>query len=562
MRKLFALGPVFAKAKAYVLAHKAVTAIVLVAAAGVGYGVTGLVTADEAEASYVFAEARRGALVSTISGSGQVAARSETAVTSAAASDVTSVAVKAGDTVTAGQVLARLDSRNAQKAVDNAALSLENAKIAYERALRESSSQAAGSDTSDLVTSYRNGYNVIANASIDLPAIFAGVNDIFYVPSHSPYFSETSIAMSVGNDAVRYKLQAGVTFDAAKREYERSFAAMKALRADSPPEEIKRLLATTDSVLRQLLSAITGAYTTIDYVQDKMHGTIPSEVSRDKTVLSGYVSKVNSNLAAVASARTAIDDAQDSPATAELDAKSAELSVRQATDALDEAREALADHTIRAPYAGVVAKVSVERGDKVSAGAAIATVVTREQKVNIALNEIDAAKVSVGNGATLTFDAIDGLTLPGHVEAIDVVGTVSQGVVSYNVVVAFDKVDPRVKPGMTTSADIVTLSKQGVITVPTGAVRTARGQSFIQVEGENGEPVQRAVTLGATSDTAVEVAAGLEEGERVLVRTVTANVAGVVSGAPTILNSFGGGNRTFRSGGAVPAGASVQMIRM
>ncbi|MDD5433706.1 MAG: hypothetical protein PHE77_03610, partial [Candidatus Pacebacteria bacterium] len=56
----------------------------------------------------------------------------------------------------------------------------------------------------------------------------------------------------------------------------------------------------------------------------------------------------------------------------------------------------------------------------------------------ISLNEVDVAKVKIGQRAIITFDAIDELEITGKVEDVDTIGTVSQGVVSYNVKIIFD----------------------------------------------------------------------------------------------------------------------------
>ena len=63
------------------------------------------------------------------------------------------------------------------------------------------------------------------------------------------------------------------------------------------------------------------------------------------------------------------------------------------------------------------------------------------------------AKVALGDEATLTFDALPSLSLAGTVVQIDPVGTVSQGVVSYDVQIGFSQPADtsstnQVKPGM------------------------------------------------------------------------------------------------------------------
>ena len=98
--------------------------------------------------------------------------------------------------------------------------------------------------------------------------------------------------------------------------------------------------------------------------------------------------------------------------------------------------------------------------------------ITKQKIAEISLNEVDAAKVKVGQKVTLTFDAIDGLSITGEVSEIDALGTVSQGVVTYGVKIAFDTQDERVKSGMSVSAAIITDVKQNVLLVPNAAVKS------------------------------------------------------------------------------------------
>ncbi len=62
----------------------------------------------------------------------------------------------------------------------------------------------------------------------------------------------------------------------------------------------------------------------------------------------------------------------DAILNAPLDIQSQELSVKQRENALTDAKEKLADYFIRALFDGVVAKVSVKKGDSVSSGSAVA----------------------------------------------------------------------------------------------------------------------------------------------------------------------------------------------
>lgn len=540
-----------------ITSHKK-TALIFVIALGVCvYGALSLFGGDEASVRTISATAKRGVVESKVSGSGQVSALSQVDVTSTVSGDIEYVGVVAGQEVVAGQTLARIESADAVKAVSNAELAVANAQISYDKALKQKNNQAETSSVSDIKKAYENGYDTITGVFIDLPAIFMEVSDIFYVPTHSPYFSDKEISYLLGgSSALEYKYQAGQLFDKAKAEYDQVFSTYKSLSASSDPESIEGFLDTTYGLLRNLSAALSGTYNTIDFINARLQSS-PSQLSADKSQLSSYISKVNSAISNVSKAQTSIEDAKDSATSAELSLKSAELELSQKEDALRDAREDLANHTIVSPFDGIVSKVNVEKGDKASSNTSVATVITKSQNVALSFNEVDAAKLKVGQKATLTFDAIDDLTLTGTISEIDVVGTVSQGVVSYGAKIRFDTNDERVKPGMTVSASIVSDSRANVISVPSSAIRTQGNQSFIELVDRGLVPV----TLGLSGDEATEVISGLSEGDRYIVSTITVSSnqstqssAASLFGGAGATRAFTGGTRTVS---APAGGASV-----
>ena len=99
-----------------------------------------------------------------------------------------------------------------------------------------------------------------------------------------------------------------------------------------------------------------------------------------------------------------------------------------------------------------------------------ASMVAEGKLAQVTVNEVDAAKVALGDKATLTFDALPGVTIAGTVAVVNGVGAVSQGVVSYTATISFDTQNPQIMPGMSMTADIITGTETGLI-VPSSAVR-------------------------------------------------------------------------------------------
>ncbi len=229
-------------------------------------------------------------------------------------------------------------------------------------------------------------------------------------------------------------------------------------------------------------------------------------------------------------------------------------------DALDKAAEA----TIKSPIDGIIAQVNKKAGDSITSGEALATIITEEKIATIALNEVDAAKVKNGQKATMTFSALEDLSITGSVVEVDSIGTVSQGVVSYNIKIVLDTQDERIKPQMTVSAEIVVDQSIDVLTVPNAAIKTDdNGASYVDILDYSGQidatgvtsdslPVTTNVTVGLSDDTNTEVTSGLQENVYVVTRTVTGEAAAVTTQKSAASLLGGGTGRGGMQAGGPP----------
>lgn len=204
-----------------------------------------------------------------------------------------------------------------------------------------------------------------------------------------------------------------------------------------------------------------------------------------------------------------------------------------------------------APIDGTVNAVNIKNGDDLSrlssssnSSAPIIIGDLNTLKAQVQVNEVDVPSVSIGQKTILTFNAIDGLSVSGKVEKIDSLGTLTQGVVTYNVIINLDSLDPRVRSEMSVSAAIITGVKQDVLIVPNSAVKSQNGGSFVQIL-KNGQaiPQQVPVEVGISNNTDTEIISGINEGDEVVTQTINPN-------ATTTSSPDGGG---FGGGGAFRA---------
>ena len=246
--------------------------------------------------------------------------------------------------------------------------------------------------------------------------------------------------------------------------------------------------------------------------------------------------------------------------------KSAEIKVKEANLALDQAQENAAARIIKAPISGTITALNIKIGDDLGTASSSSArgslmIITDLEKLfaKVSLNEIDVAKVKSDQKATLSFDAIEDLTLTGKVSEIDSLGVITQGVVSYTVKIILDSIDPRIKPGMSVSAAIITDVKTDAVMVQNGAVKSNNGSFYVEAPDEtapesstsesangitlNNPPRRITVEIGLSNDTSTEIISGIKVGDQVISRTSTNSTGQAASQAPSL---FGGSSRIMR----------------
>ena len=111
-----------------------------------------------------------------------------------------------------------------------------------------------------------------------------------------------------------------------------------------------------------------------------------------------------------------------------------EQEVRLAELSVEEARGDMAELTVFAPFDGVVEAVSVQPGDRISAGSAAFTLNTSNRMlIALTVTEEDLLDLEIGQTGLASFDAIDGIEYPVQVVSVSRVPNSEQGVVTYDV---------------------------------------------------------------------------------------------------------------------------------
>lgn len=249
--------------------------------------------------------------------------------------------------------------------------------------------------------------------------------------------------------------------------------------------------------------------------------------------------------------------------------KSLQAQVDQAEVNVEQAEEALAATTLKAPGDGTVTALNGTVGQRTgsSSGAASGSgstdsssssstsgfvVLTNLSALQVKANlaEIDVAKVKAGQDATVTLNALPDTLQPAKVASVDFTATSgTNNVVTYGVVLTLNQPPATLRPGQTASVAITVAKADDAIAIPSAAMQTSGTTHTVTVLA-NGQESRRTIEIGVRSESLVQVTSGLNAGEQVVLATPAPATGGAGGG-------FGGGG--LGGGGAVriPAGGGT-----
>lgn len=445
--------------------------LVALAAASAGgfYGYTRFFTTETASAARVQTQAvRRGNLVATVSSTGTIQAISTARLAFKTGGTLAEVLVKVGDTVKAGQALARLDTRDLQITLRQQQASLASAQAKLAQTL----AGATESDVQAAVASVASAQTQLVRAQTDYDKLQAGPSQAEIQQAAGALEKARSALQTAQTeyDKVSWRNDAGassaaVTLQNATADYQTALAAYNVKLAPPNPGDV-------EAARQGINSAQQGVESANARLTQLRGGPLPADVT---------------------AARASVETSAAQVAAAELNLERA---------------------TLVAPFDGVVNAVTAAAGEQVSA-AFITIVDPNNLRLDVNVDENDVARIELNQPATITLDALAGRSFRGRVIAIAPTATIAQGVASYLVSVQIDQ-PQNVKPGMTANVQITVEQRTNVLVVPARAVRTQGRERVVDVMTASGQIETRPVTVGLSNDQQTEITRGLEEGELVV----------------------------------------------
>jgi HlyD family secretion protein len=434
---------------------------VVVAASWIGYEQFGKAKAQAAP-DYETVNVGRGDISSTVSATGSVLPEREANLNFQGTGSVAKVAVKVGDQVKTGQVLAELDTTDIELAVRQAEIALRQAEAQLKQ-LNE------GPNASDLAA---------AVASID-----------------SAKAAYEQVLKGSDKDqlaAARAQVeQARVSLEQAQQAYDK---IKDQPNAGMFPQSLQLQQATIGYDTAQANYRVTA------------RGANPSQVAAAQ--------------AQVAQAESALDRLKRGASAAQVEV--AQAAVDQAQLGVEQAKRRLENTRITAPWDGVITAVNAVEGTLASGlgGPAIQIADTGKYHLDVQVDELDVAGLAEGQTVTVEVDALPEQELTGSVISIaPAAAATATGGVSYKVRIDIDPADVQLRAGMSATANILANSRQNVLLIPNRAVQIQRDNGLTFVERlADGVPQKVEVRLGLRTEQQSEVREGLAEGDQVIIR--------------------------------------------
>jgi len=349
-------------------------------------------------------------LPAVVSASGKVLPEQWVNLSFRAGGPIVKLNVQSGDTVKAGDVIARLDDVDAKLAVAQA-----------EAAVAVAQAQLAQLKAGPRAEQITQAEQAVAQAE----------------------------AAWQGAQAQYSQLKSGAqTADIAAAEAAVAAAYSNRKVLQDTYDKINKIGGPLEEQTRARLNAAIQAHIAAQQRLDQL------KAGATKNELSASAANINATKAQMAQAQSQLDLLKAGATTEQIAV--ADAGVKQAQIAVDTTKAQLDKLQLIAPFDGTIGTVYVRSNELIQLGQPIVTLgnLGSLRVETTDLSETDVARVKVGQPANVTFDALPGKTITGKVTRIAPMSTPGQSAVNYVVTVALGQIDPALRWGMTAFVDV------------------------------------------------------------------------------------------------------------
>jgi RND family efflux transporter MFP subunit len=500
----------------------------------------------------------RGDLLQTVSATGAVQSAKEIELNFNAQGKITFLPIKEGETVKAGQILARLDAGSVEAQIRQLRAEVDAASAELARVRAGASAEDIGltnarvakalSDISSLTSEQNSQSAALKEKTIDSfnSATFSAQTALDKIYNYFIKDADTK-NLQFTDLPLRYYVEGNYPLQA------KALSDAKALATTAKNSGDYNQVITAANNLRDFLSVLSDYLDKTFLLSESLiintsyPQTLKDSIKADLAVQQAAVSAVLNSLQSAktslinssSSYQSQLSSLQNSLAIsqAELNLKtadprnfelaSASARISQAQASLSGAISLLDNYQIISPIEGKITRIDYYVGEQTQAGKSIIKMIAQEQyEIKVDIPESDITKIKISDKVKIELDAFGSDYLfSGTISFIDPAQTVIQDVTYYRATVSFDKNswNNQIKPGMTANITVSTAKKENVLYIPQRAVKVREGTldkpgtKYVEILTGQDQITEATITIGLKGDNGlVEVLSGLQEGEKVI----------------------------------------------
>lgn len=483
---------------------------------------------NQAQTSVQTAAVTKGNVESMLSGKGTIEPLDKYEVNALVKGEVLDAPFEEGDTVTKGDLLYQISTKDVENSIETATLSVEKAKRNYD----DSKIKLDDLEQVAKISGYVKKLYVKAGDNIQAGANIADIYNSDYMYLDVPFLSALVKEGLIGKQAV-------VTMDTTLEQLKGKVTAVSDME-----ETISGNISTKKVTIKVKnpggIAAGTLALASIGTEQCAANGTFRASVEQTITAEgSGKISALDLTEGRYMESGSVIytlvsKDMNNAIEDSKLSLKEAELALKNQKNQLD-------NYSIQSPISGQVILKNKKKGDTIDPGTdsskgALAIVYDLSAMTfRMNIDELQIRNISVGQVVRITADALPGEEIEGRVEKIGLNSTTNNGVTTYPVTIRIDNTG-NLLPGMNVTGKIITAKSDNVLMVPTGAVmrdnvvyvKSAEKDTKAENTGDKDSGVMDSegipagfkevkVEIGISDGTYVEIKSGLKEGDEVYI---------------------------------------------
>ncbi|KAA9153707.1 HlyD family efflux transporter periplasmic adaptor subunit [Amycolatopsis acidicola] len=490
-------------------------AVVVVAGGAVFWATSG-----SASAGYRTAVAGPAKVTATLDTTGTIEPVQNATVSFPSSGQVASIPVQVGQSVTAGQTLAQLDTTSlaSQVASAQSTLATAQAKLANDQTGQSTATSSAGRTTPAL-------FVTTASSTSDLKA----QQDAVTSAQHQVDEDLTAASAAV---AAQQKACKTIVDASDDKQPEDQDTVDECTAAIQTAQDAQRTTAADEQKLADAENKLSATLAEAASAAAKANPEPSAPSSSSGKSSTG--SKPSTSAGSSSGSKSSSSAKTSTPASAEqLAADQAEIDADTAQIAV--AQQNLAAATLVSPITGTVGSIGYTTGQQASTSQNIVVFGPGEDQVTTSVSDTQAGQIKPGQQVTVTPDGSP-TPLTGQVTAIGLLAsTTSSGSPSYPVTISLPA-SQTLHPGATASVSIITSTAEAAVTVPTSAVHLQGANAFVTtVSGDKTETTR--IKVGVSGAAVTEVLSGLQAGQQVLLAdlgqalpTSNTNARGLVGG--------------------------------